>query len=477
MIILTITAPMSIDLRRRIVCRLVIALVLILLVMLQVVLWTRLPPPNPNNDMLEPRNILSRVSNPQIQPINKENVQSSVEVQVVVAPQPVSSTSFDRGEELPTTNQPPREVVFSHGIILRPFQSWPVGKPLPCYAASTGGRDRRRARESTDRSSTRGFFFMKLMKTGGSTAAGIHVRMMNHIAQQQQGRQVPIKDYDGGRNNTVSKQTIRAFSGKLSCQGKWDHDWAYRMFRNRNRDESFTWTVLREPTTRVISQFFHFEVTRLGTSTNDGSFQHYLWNEYQSRDALYQYYLHVLSTREYKYHVNVRDVPSAIQEILSEYDFIGISERMDETAVVLAMLLGLRLADVLYLNAKESGGYDDAQGGGKCQLIQRSFVSEGMRTYFAQPAWKRIIFADQLFYEAVNASFDLTIEYLGRERFEGQLARFRNALTVARETCLRHEWFPCTSHGERNRNKSCLWKDSGCGYECLDRIATRLDLW
>jgi hypothetical protein len=41
------------------------------------------------------------------------------------------------------------------------------------------------------------------------------------------------------------------------------------------------------------------------------------------------------------------------------YDFIAITERMDESAVELQMLLGLPLADVLYLNAKTSGGYED----------------------------------------------------------------------------------------------------------------------
>ena len=53
-----------------------------------------------------------------------------------------------------------------------------------------------------------------------------------------------------------------------------------------------------------------------------------------------------------------------MNEILAEYDYIGITERMEESAVALAMLLDLPLGDVLYLNAKQNGGYDE---GGRCE--------------------------------------------------------------------------------------------------------------
>jgi hypothetical protein len=58
---------------------------------------------------------------------------------------------------------------------------------------------------------------------------------------------------------------------------------------------SFAWTILRDPTTRVTSQFFHFEVSRRGTLSSDQSFREYLHDEYETRDALDQYYLRLLS--------------------------------------------------------------------------------------------------------------------------------------------------------------------------------------
>ena len=346
-----------------------------------------------------------------------------------------------------------------HGIKPRTFEPWSHEKPLPCFPPEHEGN------VITSHPTSTGFFFMKLMKTGGSTAAGIHIRISRNVARRQQQQQLT-------QESRSQLQRMIPY-----CRGQWDHAWAYNMLKDRQRDKSFTWTLLRDPTRRVASQFFHFEVTREGTPATDESFQKYLWEEYQTRDALYQYYVRLLSIERRKRRLFDEQVPELIQQILSDYDFIGITERMEESAVALMMLLGLQIADVLYLDAKSSGGYDDGSHDRKCYLIQPSFVSPGMKQYFESSKWKRIIYWDQILYEAANASLDLTIEQLGRGAFNKNLALFRKAQAIAREKCLPREVFPCTFKGERNPHKSCLWKDSGCGSDCLDEVATELSLW
>jgi hypothetical protein len=69
-------------------------------------------------------------------------------------------------------------------------------------------------------------------------------------------------------------------------------------------------------------------------------------------------------------------------EIMRQYDFIAVTERMDESLVAMSMLLHLPLADILYLKAKSSGGFDDG-GHGFCVVIQKSFVSDGMKVCIA----------------------------------------------------------------------------------------------
>lgn len=334
----------------------------------------------------------------------------------------------------------------ANGVIARAYEAW--SGPLPCFAPDDIKQYRK---PSTPSNVHRGFMFMKLMKTGGSTAAGINIRIMKHAAQEVQRQ----------------KQTKFQF-----CQGRFEHAWGYDMLAGRPRNSaSFAWTTVRDPTERAISQFFHFEVSRKKTAPDDYPFQRYLWSESQ---ILSNYYLQVLNTE--KALIYDTDAPALINKIMHEYDFIGVTERMDESAVALMMLLNVKMGSVLFLNAKGNGGYDDG-GVGECVYIEPSHVSKGMLNFFEETRWKKYIKWDKLLYQAANRSLDMTIDLLGRASFEENLAKFRHAQVFARERCLTREVFPCTSSGAKNPNKSCLWKDSGCGSDCLDEVATELGLW
>jgi hypothetical protein len=167
---------------------------------------------------------------------------------------------------------------------------------------------------------------------GGSTATGITMRIARNTAI---------------RNN----ETFRF------CRGRWDHSWAFHMLRNRSRSDSFTWTVVREPTRRAISQYYHFLVSRENRSDSDDSIINFL----HDHKSVKNYYLRTLALKRYN-EIADSEAPDVINQILSDYDFMGTTERMEETAVALAMLLDLPLGDILYLDAK----------GRQWQLIQRT---------------------------------------------------------------------------------------------------------
>jgi hypothetical protein len=153
---------------------------------------------------------------------------------------------------------------------------------------------------------------------------------------------------------------------------------------------------------------------------------------------------------------------------------------MDETYVVLMMLLGLPMADILYVSAKKHGGFDDAGAIGTCTYIQPSFLSEGMQKFFANPSWKKRIENEVALYQAANRSLDMTIDRLGRDKVDEQLARFRQAKELIETKCLPTVVFPCMEGGKRplpRKETDCLWRDSGCGTTCLDEVATELKLW
>lgn len=286
-----------------------------------------------------------------------------------------------------------------------------------------------------------GLLFVKEMKTGSSTMAGVTIRIARNVAKRLYGNKFRL------------------------CKLRFDHSSASRQdYGNRNKEKSFLFTIIREPTSRAISQFFHFHVSREKIEPTDQQFQQHLLR-YPYLD---HYYLRDLSTKQFTPGVN--NTVNAINDILSEYNFIGITERLDESLVVLQMLLGLKTNDLLYLKAKGNGGYDDAATMNRtCQYIVPSFVSPGMEKFFASKEWKDRIAGDELLYAAADKSLDLTIDALGREEFKRNLVLFRKTLALAEATCTNVR-FPCSESGELNNRTDCLWLDSGCGVNCLDNI-------
>jgi Galactose-3-O-sulfotransferase len=340
------------------------------------------------------------------------------------------------------------------GIIARPFDDWPQGTPLPCYRPHELWKDD--PHQCTP--ATKGFFYLKPYKTGSSTTSGVHLRMARNIARRRIKQNIDICE------------TRFAHGPDLSP--------GYTLFRDRVAEKSFLWTVLRDPTQRAVSHFFHFVVSRKKEEPTDQNFISFLRDE---SFPIQDYYYHALYTKD-KFHRKVHKPTSVANHILRTYNFIGITERMDESFVALMMILRLRISDILYLSAKTKGGYDDAGGkrsGQTCTYIWPSFVSSGMKEFFNSSEWKNMIRYDRLLYEAVNRSLDLTIDQLGRERFQKKLETFREAQEVARRRCLPQTTFPCDTSGtfHRENTTDCIWKDSGCGATCLDDIATELNLW
>lgn len=98
-----------------------------------------------------------------------------------------------------------------------------------------------------------------------------------------------------------------------------------------------------------------------------------------------------------------------------------------------------------------------------------------MQEFFQSDTWRNQVAGDEVIYRAANASLDLTIERLGRTRFETNLQRFRQAMEAVQEHC-GNSPMPCSPGGVRNKQPPCLWNDSGCGNACIDEVAKKLGL-
>ena len=160
-------------------------------------------------------------------------------------------------------------------------------------------------------------------------------------------------------------------------------------------------------------QFFHFRVSDEGLQPVDQVFQEWI----HTRTKVYSnYYVKDLSMEPVHGLKKVNDYSELVKGIIDEYDFIAITECMDESLVVLVlkMLLDFDLGDILYMSAKTQGSFMSSKGedGPRCIYIVPSFLTPGMKDFFASDYWKKYIAADVALYKAANASLDKTIDKL-----------------------------------------------------------------
>jgi hypothetical protein len=144
---------------------------------------------------------------------------------------------FDRANQtetsLPATQPSPTKPVTTYeknnfgGVVARIFPPWNQ-EAIPCLPAeSTWDKYDTQMTPTKD-----GFLFLKTFKTGSSTASGVHLRIARNIAKRR-NVSTPI------------------------CKSRFDHVWANKMYNQLDRQRSFLWTVVREPTSRIVSQLFH----------------------------------------------------------------------------------------------------------------------------------------------------------------------------------------------------------------------------
>ena len=221
--------------------------------------------------------------------------------------------------------------------------------------------------------------------------------------------------------------------------------------------QSFKWAFVREPSERAQAEFLRVACAQGKVQPFIKSFQAYALNE----NHLNQYLLNKLDPT---FDDNRTLFEHSVVHILEEYHFVGIAERMDESLVVLKLLMDLEWRDILYLPTNDIFAVN---GTTNCvfqiPMFQKIF-------FLKDKPWKQKVVGDELLYQVLGQSLDLTIDNLGQERVKKHLQYFKELLHLAQERCFESTTFACSINGERNLQNDCFEVDKGCGYECLNTI-------
>lgn len=324
------------------------------------------------------------------------------------------------------------------------WEAWPEDRPFPC---SPGEHTWKTIKTQRSPANT-GLMFVREMKTGSSTVSGILLRIA-HLKGE------------------------KLLSKGSRCRMRVDHSSARSMrYAFRNKKKSFLMSLLRDPTKRAISHFFHFQVSQSKVDPTDEIFQHFFvknerrWSNYYTKD---------LSMRD----IDLKEEfpEKLVQDILKQYNFIAITERMDESLVVFKILLGLDFEDILYMSAKSSGSFTTGPEERPCIYLTPAFISAGMKEFFASEYWQEYTRVDNLLYQAAVQSLDNTIDALGREKVEAELATFRKVKTYTHDKCNDRTVYRCNAKGEQiGQNSTCYMWDIGCGYDCMNEVSVERDV-
>lgn len=202
----------------------------------------------------------------------------------------------------------------NQAVFPRAFLKW--NHSLPCLSLE---REDWGSVELQSAPASEGLLYVKVPKASSTTGGSVNLRIASRLARKH---------------------------GKDMCRHRGSqHSYAVaNEFIQRNRTASILWSIVREPTLRTASEFFHFEVSRRNREPTDENFMAYLKQgmDYLSNFQLRYLALHLLEERTF-------NPVLEINTILEQYDFLGTTERMDESIVALAMILGLETQDVMFL--------------------------------------------------------------------------------------------------------------------------------
>jgi hypothetical protein len=366
----------------------------------------------------------------------------------------------------------------------------------------------------------KGMIYIKLYKASSSTCEGVARSIAHHVGtrywqhQQEQLRQrqrergsssrtntthrTPFKinkallyaityhkTHHNSNNNTITHSNHHTHAPTVMCRAWTRHEFAdARMHARRDLNHSLLWTFVRNPAARDLSHIFHFEIGRNGwTNMTSKQIQDLIQMHQKGRQTRYLVTRIAEPTPLWPLHALRKNRTKVIQilnrEIFQNYDFIGLTERMNESLACMVLLWNLRPQDVIVLNAKRSGGYDDGGGGNACTKIPKvpSPLDPFLRDYLTNR--HPIMNADMLLYHAAIASLEMTMDALGRDKVLRMSQYIERLQQIAQRECEHEAYFPCSPEGVFQptlAKQSCYVQDSGCGYECIHRVLANITM-
>lgn len=276
-------------------------------------------------------------------------------------------------------------------------------------------------------------------------------------------------------SSTVS-HIVKNIGRKRGCKQQSDHAAAHTLnLQNRKQNQSFLFTFVREPTKRAISNFFYFKVTMQNQEVSVSNFKSGCCKSRMKLKGNAGFQLAYISTQgrlpEYSFWnssdpekiQNPYKLLDRINHVFKSYNFIGVSERLNESMVVLSFLLDLTVREIAYVNHKNSGSYVYVRSRKECVKIVEAQLPRELEEYLTTKEWNTLTAGDTLLHRTAWKALDNTIDnVIGRDLFQKRLKQYESLMEMM-HTC-NEKCLDCSSDGKYHEPTSCS--------SCMDKIVS-----
>lgn len=273
---------------------------------------------------------------------------------------------------------------------------------------------------------------VKVPKTGGSTLAGC-LRRVAHFKNLS--------------NVFRGYEWIEKEPGIWACHGPFT-DLSANI--RKLRLPRMLVTMVRHPVERCLSEYYHLDLSRRisrgkATGPTISEKLKLLRSDPRCHDAQYNYLC--------------ADSESA-EECFAKYDFVGTTERFDESMMLLRAVMGVPAEQLWYIPSKVSGHRDDRG----MQIVAHPPVHNEppeVQAFANSSEWAALNARDTRIFQLASNQLDALALRYGPDRLKHDVHTYQASLRSMQQRC--------GSYANK-KTQACYWNDHGCGYKCMDQL-------
>jgi hypothetical protein len=222
-------------------------------------------------------------------------------------------------------------------------------------------------------------------------------------------------------------------------------------------------TMLREPVARVISQYYY-------SATHKENIKH---------ESILQFLKSSSVTDNMMFSALRPKDETNVAAVLDQYAFVGVTERFDDSVVLLMEQLGLSYCDVIYNVGKVAEESKTPDGTPFLKPVPFDKQPQEVRDYLESSEFQESQKLDFEAYRYAKERLNKSIAALGREAFDAKLRDFAAWKEDVLAKCDPDSgsWFRENNvvvdrddprKFKKWRKQQCYSGDFGCGYKCFD---------